>query len=333
MAVVYSPGIIITDQKRDGSNIAPITGNKGKRDFIDTTRAALDRIKGLATGARLLAAIDASGRTVKIYRVWEPDGGNSQGGSTDDEMVKDMDDTLPDGTSVLTHIMDTASMDLSNRGAVKKFLGIGKVKPRFLKRDALARLIGTTPLELSQMEKGRVAIPDSVNFKIRSYLYAFLVPGDGCSCYVKFNHKRDNLSDGHKKYLPMSHTWEHRPPFIALGHELIHAWRAMTGMVLFDYGWEEEAMTVGLPPFTFMDFTENKLRVETGGLAVRPDYQNIQTKTSLTDGQKLGVDRSNMAWQGNQGALHADHGAALAMASRRRAMGYDNDNDDDDNWD
>ena len=106
----------------------------------------------------------------------------------------------------------------------------------------------------------------------------------------------------------------------------------VVGMVLFDYGWEEEAMTVGLPPFSNMDFTENKLRIEYGGLAIRPDYQNITTKTPLTDGMKLGVDRSNMSWQGKQSSLHANQGLAMAMSSRRKAMGYDDDDDDDDGF-
>jgi len=161
----------------------------------------------------------------------------------------------------------------------------------------------------------------SLHSRLKAYLYAFHLPVGGCDCHVVFNHVRDNLNPAHKQYLPMSHNWQHRPPLIALGHELIHSWRAVSGKVLYPYGWEEEAMTVGLPPFTYMEFTENKIRVEYGELAVRPDYQNIQTKTSLTDGQKLGVDRSNMAWQGNQGALHAQQGLAQAMSSRSRAMG------------
>lgn len=329
MALQYSPGITIMGKWRNGNNVSTIHPGAKRQEFIDSTKAALDRLNGLATGSRLLAEIDASGHTVEIYRTETITGGNSQGGSDDDEMVHAFDSTFPDGTTVLHNILNQASQDLSNRSAIKKFFKVGKAKPRFLKRDAIARLVGTTPLELEQMEKGKRAIPESVDSRLKAYLYAFLIPGDGCDCYVQFNHLRDNLSPEHKQYLPMSHNWQHRPPLIALGHELIHAWRSVSGKVLYDYGWEEEAMTVGLPPFTYMEFTENKLRVEFGQLAVRPDYQNINTKTSLTDGQKLGVDRSNMAWQGNQGALHAQQGLAQAMSSRRAAMGYD---DGDDDW-
>ena len=270
---------------------------------------------------------------VEIYRTWDVTGGNYQGG--DDPalaMVVPLTTKHPDGTTELHQVLSRASQDLSGRSSFKVFFGIGKARPRFLPRDAIARLVGVTPSNLTEMEKGRRPIPPAVDGRLRSYLYHFLTPGDGCACHVVFNHLRDNLSPDHKKYLPMSHNWQHRPPGIALGHELIHAWRVVVGRVLFDYGWEEEAMTVGLPPFSNMDFTENKLRIEYGGLAIRPDYQNITTKTPLTDGMKLGVDRSNMSWQGKQSSLHSQQGLAMAMSSRRKAMGYDDDDDDDDGF-
>jgi hypothetical protein len=246
-------------------------------------------------------------------------------------MVLPFDKKLPDGTTVLTQVLDQASQDLSGRSRFQKFFNLGKPKPRFLKRDAIARLVGITPSDLESMEKGKKPITPLVDARLRSYLYHFLVPGDGCSCYVNFNHRRDNLSPEHKQYLPMSHTWAHRPPAIALGHELIHAWRVMSGMVLFVYGWEEEAMTVGLPPFSFMEFTENKLRIEYGGLAIRPDYQRIGMRTGLTDGQKLGLDPTDNSWQGNQNALHPQQSVAQAMSARRKGMGMDDD-DADDEW-
>jgi hypothetical protein len=230
----------------------------------------------------------------------------------------------------LHRLLGVACEDMSGRSSFQKFFNIGKVKPRFLKRDTVARLVGVTLRDLAAMEAGKKPIPPVVRARILSYLYAFLTPGPGCPCYVVFNHKRDNLADRHKRYLPMSHLWEHRPPTIALGHELIHAWRCVVGRVLFDYGWEEEAMTVGLPPFSYMEFTENRLRIEYGGLAIRPDYQNLQPDTPLVDGMKLGVDRSNMAWKGKQSALHDQQFLAKALSSRRRAMGYDDDDEDED---
>ena len=328
MPLQYSTGIVIKGCRRDGGNVEPIKGNKAKQ-FIDSTRDWLDALKRTPTGARLLAEIDGSGHTVEIYRTWDITEGNYQGGDDPDlAMVEHLDTSYSDGTTELQDVLDRASEDTSHRSKLKKFLHIGKSKPRFLKRDAIARLVGITPSDLTAMEKGKKAIPPLIEARLKSYLYHFLTPGDGCSCHVVFNHLRDNLSEKHRRYLPMSHNWEHRPPGIALGHELIHAWRVVTGMVLFEYGWEEEAMTVGLPPFSFMEFTENRLRIEYGGLAIRPDYQNLMPNTPLTDGMKLGVDRSNMSWQGKQGALHSQQHLAQALSSRRRAMGYDDEDDD-----
>ncbi len=327
MHLQYSSGILIKGARRKTHNILALNPAKAT-EFVNATRDWLNALKKTSVGAALLAAIDASGHEVEIYRTWDATGGNYQGG--DDPglaMVKPFETRYTDGTTELQDVLDRSSQDTSGRSKLQKFFGIGKPRPKFLKRDAVARLVGVTPSDLSLMEKGKKPIPPVVDARLKSYLYHFLTHGKGCPCHVVFNHLRDNLSPAHKTYLPMSHNWQHRPPGIALGHELIHAWRVVTGMVLFHYGWEEEAMTVGLPPYSFMDFTENRLRIEYGGLAIRPDYQNLLPKTPLTDGMKLGVDRGNMSWQGNQSSLHSQQFLAQALSARRRAMGYDDDED------
>lgn len=328
MSLQYNSGILIKGARRKDNNILALSPAKAT-EFVNATRDWLDSLKKTSVGAALLSAIDGSGHQVEIYRTWDAGGGNYQGGDDPDlAMVEPFETRYTDGTTELQDVLDRASQDTSGRSKIQKFFGIGKAKPKFLKRDAIARLVGVTPADLALMEKGKKPIPPVVDARLKSYLYHFLTPGDGCPCHVVFNHMRDNLSPEHKRWLPMSHNWQHRPPGIALGHELIHAWRVVTGMVLFHYGWEEEAMTVGLPPYSFMDFTENHLRVQFGGLAIRPDYQNLMPKTPLTDGMKLGVDRTNMSWQGSQSSLHDQQFLAQALGSRRRAMGYDDDDED-----
>jgi len=93
---------------------------------------------------------------------------------------------------------------------------------------------------------------------------------------------------------------------VALGHELIHAWRVLAGRVLYRYGWEEEAMTVGLPPYSNMKYTENRLRIEFGGLAIRPEYQYKQFATGIIDPKQAGID-SDKKWQGSASALAASN--------------------------
>ena len=108
----------------------------------------------------------------------------------------------------------------------------------------------------------------------------------------------------------------------------------MTGMVLFRYGWEEEAMTVGLPPFSNMPLTENRVRVDWGNLAIRPHYEHIGMKTDLVSPRQAGIAPGTNTWLGDDKALHANQDLARTAAARRRAMGYDEDDDSsDEEWD
>lgn len=327
MSQWYSAAIRIKGGRRGDLGTGSLSTRKAN-EFMQTTKACLDAVKATKTGARLIAEINASNHTVDIYRTWAIDEGNYQGGDSEQagvSMVVELDTVHPDGSTELHNVLSMACQDLSHRSKLQKLFRVGKARPRFLNRDSIARLVGISSRDLKSMESGKKAIDARTDAKLRVYLYDFLSRGTGESCYVVFNHKRDNLSDRHKRYLPSSHNWEHRPPAVALAHELIHAWRVMTGQVLFEYGWEEEAMTVGLPPFGNMPLSENRVRVEWGGLAVRPDYQNIDPETDLVDPAQAGLDPDNMAWQGDQRALHPQQNMARTAAQRRRAMGYDDD--------
>lgn len=334
--LLYSTGVKINGQYLD-KGVAVTLTNAPADDFVDGAKACLDELKGTSTGAQLLKEIDESGHTVTVYRTKDKlTGGNSQGGDSGEpgvDMVEDLDTKYADGSTELQDVLARATQDLSGRSKAKKFFGIGKARPKFLPLDAIARLVGATPGHLKEMAAGKRAILPNVDAKLRVYLYDFLTPGTGESCHVNFNHLRDNLSDDHKKYLPPGLTWEHRPPAVALGHELIHAWRVMSGRVLFPYGWEEEAMTVGLPPFSNMPLTENRIRVDWGNLAIRPHYEFIKMRTDLVSAKGAGIAEGTNTWQGNDRALHANQGLARTAADRRQAMGYNNDADDaDEEW-
>ncbi|QDT14421.1 M91 family zinc metallopeptidase [Alienimonas californiensis] len=334
---LYSTGVTINGQYR-AQGAAVTLSNDPADDFINGTKACLNELKGTSTGARLLKEIDESGHVVTVYRTEDKlTGGNSQGGDSAAagvDMVVALDSKRPDGSTELQEVLARATQDLSGRSKAKKFFGIGKARPKFLPLDAIARLVGASSNHLKEMAAGKRAIPPAVDAKLRVYLYDFLTPGTGQSCFVNFNHLRDNLSEAHKKYLPQGLTWMNRPPAVALGHELIHAWRVMSGRVLFKYGWEEEAMTVGLPPFVNMPLTENQIRVDWGNLAIRPHYEFIQMKTGLVSPKGAGIASGTNTWQGNDKALHANQRLARTAADRRQAMGYNNDTDDaDEEWD
>lgn len=332
MTTWYGAGICIKHARiKLNTPESPLPDGKAD-EFVAATRASLDAIRRTPMGAQLLTEIGNSGRVISIYRAWDIDTGNSADREdVIDSMVVPLDWEHDDGRTELGVVLDRACHDTSGRSKVKRLLGIGQARPRFVDRDALARLVHVSPRELKAMESGSRLIDPSTDARLKAYLYDFLTPGKGSNGHVCFNHVKLNLSQGHELFLPSYRNWRDRPLPVALAHELVHAWRIATGRVLFEYGWEEEAMTVGLPPFSTMKFTENRFRIEfdKSGLAVRPDYQYAKFMTDLVTPKQLGVDPDNKAWLGkrtklaapnpNRDAVHAE------ILKRRAVMAFDDD--------
>jgi hypothetical protein len=150
-------------------------------------------------------------------------------------------------------------------------------------KETLAPLVGKTSAELQQMIDGTLPIEDVVNQKLQLRLYEWLTPGPGINTCVAFDAAAKTFCEESAK-----RDWEAGDvPFIILGHELIHAWRMLTGRRIFLGGVGEEHMTTGLPPYSAMKFTENKLRAE-ANLAIRDYYsanpllQELEMVTSVS---------------------------------------------------
>ena len=96
--------------------------------------------------------------------------------------------------------------------------------------------------------------------KIGYWLMEHLTPGEGAGATVRWG---PDITRVMPADTPDPPPWSERPPWIALAHELIHAWRMATGRLIFHPRTEmyhEEAMTVGLPPYDRCAFTENRFR-------------------------------------------------------------------------
>src|SRR4029453_9468480 len=81
-------------------------------------------------------------------------------------------------------------------------------------------------------------------------------PGRGSNASIRYNLGRWGQYDG-------SEPWMKRPPAISLGHELVHAWRGMSGTLARKVG-ARESQAIGLGEFANAPFSENRFREQLG---------------------------------------------------------------------
>jgi len=98
-------------------------------------------------------------------------------------------------------------------------------------------------------------------------MYDCLRPGKGVNCFIRWNPDNDFVGDKAKFDLNApENRWRMRPSWIGLAHELIHAWRYLTGRCIFSNRSNTEQpklsewLTVGLRPVDQGKFTENGIR-------------------------------------------------------------------------
>jgi hypothetical protein len=268
----YSAGIILRNAEGMRLSRSSTPSAEVARTFFAEMTEALDKVKSLPTGAALIRDIDTSGHELHIIR--GPDGyadgscvipypGDMK--TAEQRFVRQLrpppknklDAMASQGmwvkpkqayTSELTRLLDRAQ----------------RSNARFT-RQTIAALLGIPPKWLQEMEEGTRRIEDNEYYRLCLYLYEELAPGAGTSAEMRVVMTQVSLPD--------------EPLFIVVGHELVHAWRIMKGRRIFENGWEEEAMTTGLPPFSSMRFSENRLRVE-ANLPMREKYSKI-CSTSL----------------------------------------------------
>ncbi|MGI0134623.1 MAG: hypothetical protein ACREBW_06675 [Candidatus Micrarchaeaceae archaeon] len=110
-------------------------------------------------------------------------------------------------------------------------------------------------------------IPSELLWRLTWLLRPFMEQGKGASTQIKIA-----KSIGKEAAMNMvKYAWRSKwgtlkfdEGHVICFHELVHAYRIMCGARVVDSGWEEEAMTMGLPPFEQEDFTENKYRQACG---------------------------------------------------------------------
>ena len=268
----YSPGIVLMNV--EGGKIRFAKGMSGEktREFYGRMTRALDYVKALPTGAKLLQEIDASGRVLRVIRGADGDANGScvipypgDMKSSEERFVKQFRPPPKNRHDAMVAEGMWIKPRQAYQSELTRLLDRAQRKNARYTRDFVASLIGVPPRWLAEMEQGTRPIQDNEYYKLCLYLYDCLQPGAGSDAEMRVVFTQEKLPD--------------EPIEIIVGHELIHAWRIMTGRRVFANGWEEEAMTTGLPPFSAMPYTENRLRLE-AGLSVRSGYGTI-CSTSL----------------------------------------------------
>jgi Effector protein len=122
-------------------------------------------------------------------------------------------------------------------------------------------------------------MPDAVYYPLCFLLYDYMLPGAGTDTQVRvmnaktFEHDFNNDLQSESKMTRGKQETAVRLDAVVLAHELIHAWRMMSGRRIVSGGWEEEAMTSGIGPFSSWRMTENSFRSDLG-LKQRRTYAN-----------------------------------------------------------
>ena len=97
-------------------------------------------------------------------------------------------------------------------------------------------------------------VPPNYERDLQRILRTWLPPGIGCNCRINYD------PDSHHQCAddPLSPI---RLPVIGLFHEMVHAWRYMTGKGLYIKNPDiEEVITTGLAPYQYEPYSENLFR-------------------------------------------------------------------------
>ncbi|MCA9727558.1 MAG: hypothetical protein KC729_07735 [Candidatus Eisenbacteria bacterium] len=282
----YNAGVrVISGQGRgQWASVQDIPDQHYRKLFIDFTKQQLDLINGYQMGSDLLNEIAASGHRVTIYLDAGSGGGSATFAETNDALsiwdrfFKPFRPFRAEMANYMRGHLGTLPAWKLSQPDTYYLYEFKKILERCpYSRGMVGKLIGKTQIEIDQMVEGTRPMDDLTYERLAVTLYEWLTPGNGINTCVRWDIGGQQCADAENA----KSDWKNDLPFVQLAHELIHAWRMMTGRRIFERGLGEEFMTTGLPPFTALKFTENKLRVQ-ANIAVR-DYYNTQSGRDYWD--------------------------------------------------
>jgi len=231
---------------------APVEGCESEQDaWQRLTAEALEQVRRNKHGANLLKEVEGSINEVQILKAAPAENTYNA--------------TWVEGTP-LGMMYESLQSESSATRTLKAALANGCSHERLL---TLVRkyAAGIWNLQNSSVEDWKLNQIGDQMLKCELEIYDCLTPGKGVSCFVRWD--PDNDFAGNKAGLD-ANTPENRlrirPAWIGLAHELIHAWRYLTGRCIFPNRSNTEQpklnewLTVGLPPVDQGKYTENRIR-------------------------------------------------------------------------
>ena len=270
---LYNSGIMVAGTSgTDFNNKQAMPFAEGKT-FVDEVVSRLDKLNSKATGKKLLKAIKHTGKRVTIY-AYDDNAPAGVGGkivtnpqpqglpSVINSMITPFRGNAqnvghrtkenPQGYQSWKTQLNQSGLRVKTQQAKSTFgqilRNIALQFPSSSPYELIAKYTGMKVPDVIDVENGYRKLTDDEYYRIAFCFYDCMVPGAGINCSVRYT----------------IHELEEPEGTVALGHELIHAWRKMAGRCVVQSGWEEEAMTTGLWLFSSWEFTENRLRDELG---------------------------------------------------------------------
>ena len=313
---------ISTQVYKGQARLVPPLGNEGD-GFESAVNTALDRIRSTEAGAGLLREIEGDGQEVLIVKAGQNVDNNCvQSSQTEPACNAACYEEVLNAEKLGKKIEELFRSNKIQKGhpAIVKYMKF--YRPETAYKTTYETALGRYPVPLAhkpkedrphgtdEILKNRISSFDDAprieegvrlvrylqNGLVAYHIMEHLTPGQGTGAWVVW----DPLLQDVGANLPASKqaAWMDRPPWIALGHELIHGWRLATGRCVFrpsgvsEY-YYEEAMTVGLPPYDQCRFTENRLR-HSKGLPLRTFYGETTLNQSTHAASKHGSAASRM---------------------------------------
>jgi hypothetical protein len=233
---------------------APFFGNKYKthpfndagEDWPILWKAAIEEIEANQVGGQLLKEIRKAERSVTVRRA--NDGENMTW--TESPNPRQLHYCALNDVEELNRVFSEAS---KNGARVREIVKSSGAKVTW-------KSTNSTDVSVSEVDLSPIA---GWKLLIELEKYNCLKTGGGMNCFVRWDPKSELATD---KGAKPEFKWQTRPPWIALAHELIHAWRYVTGRMIFpeSENISDERLTTGLAPYPWGKYTENGVRYYAG---------------------------------------------------------------------